>query len=68
MTLKIEVKAMLGLTIASRAVIQSSLCDLTAENTAEQPLLPKGASKQAKNTEKQKAQPCRNAVHLSGEA
>jgi hypothetical protein len=34
MTLKIEVKAMLGLTIASCAVIQSSLCDLTAENTA----------------------------------
>ena len=34
MTLKIEVKAVLGLTMASRAVIQSSLCDLTAENTA----------------------------------
>jgi hypothetical protein len=33
MTLKIEVKAMLGLTIASCAVIQSGLCDLTAENT-----------------------------------
>ncbi|MNW05187.1 hypothetical protein D3C71_2013940 [compost metagenome] len=34
MTLKIEVKTMPGLTIASCAVIQSSLCDLTAENSA----------------------------------